>query len=94
MKNLSTIIGNWFDKLDEQWQGLPVKKQCRYTLLLFAGYALLTLIAILNVYYHLGNPGHRMTIAPIKNPMSRQKESPVLPQDSIATPLKHKTYER
>jgi len=36
MQNLRTTINNRFDKLDGQWRAMPVKKQHRYTLLLFA----------------------------------------------------------
>lgn len=94
MKNLRTKLNNWFDKLNERWRALPLKKQHRYTLLLFAGYALLSVVIILKVCYDVGKSNNRMTIEHIENPVIQQKKSPVLPQDSISTILKRKMYER
>lgn len=94
MKNLRTIINNWFDRLNEQWRSLSLKRQHRYTLLLFAGYALLSIIVILKVCYDVGNSENSMTIEHIENPVIQQKKSPVSPQDSITTILKNKLYER
>lgn len=94
MKNLRTTLSDWFDKLDEQWRALPLKKQHRYTLLLFAGYALLSIMVILKVCYDVGTSGNDMTIEHIENPVIQQNKSSVLPQDSISTILKRKMYER
>jgi len=94
MKNLKTKLKNRFDKLDEQWRALPLKEQHRYTLLLFATYALLSVIVILKVWYDAGNSNNGMTIEHIENAVIREKKSPVLSQDSISTILKHKMYER
>lgn len=94
MKNLRTIIKTWLDKLDGQWQALPVKKQHRYTLLLFVGYALLTIAVIGKVCYDVGNPANGITIEHIENPVIQQNKSSVSPQDSIITILKRKMYER
>jgi len=94
MKKLRTKISKWFDRLDEQWQQLPVKRQHRYTLLLFAGYALLSLVVILKVCYDVAQSNNKITIEHIENPVIRQKKSPVSPQDSISKILKNKLYER
>ncbi len=93
MKNLRTTINNWFDKLDGQWRAMPVKKQHRYTLLLFAGYALLSIIVLLKVCYDVAHSDNTMTIEHIENPI-RQNNSSVSPQDSIKTILKDKNHER
>ena len=93
MKNLRTTINNWFDKLDGQWRAMPVKKQHRYTLLLFSGYALLSIIVLLKVCYDVAQPDNTMTIEHIEN-LIRQNNSSVSPQDSIKTILKGKNYER
>lgn len=95
MKKLRTFLSNWFDKLDERWRAMPVKKQHRYTLLLFSGYALLTIIVIAKVCYDVGSkPNKGMGIEHIENPVLRQQKSPVSPLDSISTILKRKMYER
>ncbi len=94
MKKLRTKISKWFDRLDEQWRQLPVKRQHRYTLLLFAGYALLSLVVILKVCYDVAQSNNKITIEHIENPVIRQKKSPVSPQDSISKILKNKLYER
>lgn len=94
MKKLRTKISKWFDRLDKQWQQLPVKRQHRYTLLLFAGYALLSLVVILKVCYDVAQSNNKITIEHIENQVIRQKKSPVSPQDSISKILKNKLYER
>jgi len=93
MKNLRTTINNWFDKLDGQWRAMPVKKQHHYTLLLFSGYALLSVIVLLKVCYDVALSDNAMTIEHIENPI-RQNNSSVSPQDSIKTILKGKNHER
>lgn len=94
MKKWRTTISKWFDRLDEQWRDLPVKRQHRYTLLLFAGYAVLSLVVIAKVCYDVGKSDGKLTIEHIENPLIKQKKSSASPQDSIATILKRKMYER
>lgn len=94
MKNLRTAISNWFDTLDDRWRAMPVKKQHRYTLLLFAGYALLSVVVLLKVCYDVAQSNNAITIEHIENPIIKQKKSPVSPQDSITTILKNQLYER
>lgn len=94
MKNLRTAINNWFDKLDGQWRAMPVAKQDRYTLLLFSGYALLSIIVLLKVCYDVAQPDNTLTIEHIENPINRQNNSSVSPQDSIKKILKDKNHER
>jgi hypothetical protein len=76
------------------WRALPVKKQHRYTLLLFAGYALLSVVVLLKVCYDVAQSNNAITIEHIENPIIKQKKSPVSPQDSITTILKNQLYER
>lgn len=94
MKNLGTLLSNRLDRLREQWRALPVKKQHRYTLLLFTGYALLSVFVLLNVCFDEGNPGNGITIEHIENPVIRRNRPAVSLQDSISMILKHKMYER
>lgn len=94
MKNLRTIIDNWYDKLDGLWRAMPVKRQYRYTLLLFAGYALLSVIVVGKVCYDVGKSDNGITVGHIENPVVRQNKSSVPPQDSISTILKKRIYEK
>ncbi|MVZ63726.1 nitrogen regulatory IIA protein [Sphingobacterium humi] len=91
MKKLRIEISNWFDKLDRKWRAMPVKEQQRKTLLLFAGYALLSFIVLLEVCYDVAHSDNTMTIEHIENPI-RQNNSSVSTQDSI-TILKDKNHE-
>lgn len=93
MRNLRTTINNWFEKLDGQWRAMPVEKQHRYTLLLFSGYAILSIIVLLKVCYDVAQPDNTLTIEHIENPINRQNKPSVSPQDSINTILKRKMYE-
>lgn len=92
MKNLRTMISNRLDKLDERWRALPLKKQHRYTLLLFSGYALLSVFVILKVCYDVGKANGSISIEHIENPVI--KKPAAIPQDSISIILKNKMYER
>ncbi|OPC66489.1 nitrogen regulatory IIA protein [Elizabethkingia bruuniana] len=94
MKKLRIKISKWFGRLDEWWRQLPVKRQHRYTLLLFAGYALLSLVTVLEVWYDVLQSNNKITIEHINNPVIGKRKSPVLPQDSISKILKNKLYER
>ena len=94
MKKLRTKISKWFDRLDDRWRELPIKKQHRYTLLLFAGYVLLSIIVIAKVCYDVGASDSKLKIEHIENPLIKQNKSPVSPQDSISKNLKNKMYER
>ena len=51
MKKLRANIDRYFDKLEERWQALPVRKQHQYTLCFFVGYLLLTAGVIFKVWY-------------------------------------------
>ena len=94
MKNPRTRIGDWFNKLNGQWRAMPVKKQHRYMLLFFLGYALLSVVVLLKVCYDIAHSDNTMAIEHIENPINRQNNSSVSPQDSIKTILKGKNYER
>ncbi|MBN8785817.1 nitrogen regulatory IIA protein [Elizabethkingia anophelis] len=94
MKKLRTKISKWFDRLDDKWRELPVKKQHRYTLFLFAGYLLLSVIVIAKVCYDVGASDSKLKIEHIENPLIKQKKSPVSSQDSISKILKNQLYER
>ncbi len=94
MKKLRAKIDRYFDKLDERWRALPMRKQCRYTLYFFTGYLLLTTGVIFKVLYDVGKSDNTMVIEHFEKPVLQKKESPALVQDTLQTILKNKFYER
>lgn len=93
MKKLRTTINQYFDKLDNRWRELPVRKQHQYTLYLFLGYLLLTIMVVSKVMYDTSKSKNDMTIEHIESPVLKNK-TPASLQDSISTILKNKMYER
>ncbi len=87
-------MDRYFDKLDDRWQTLPIRKQHQYTLYFFVGYLLLTAGVIFKVCYDTAKSGNDMHIEHIENPVLKKKESPATLQDTITTILKNRIYER
>ena len=87
-------MDKYFDKLDERWQALPVRKQHQYTLYFFVGYLLLTAGVIFKVWYDPSKSGNDMIIEHIENPVLKKNGSPARLQDSVSTILKNQIYER
>jgi hypothetical protein len=94
MKKLRTDMDKWFEKLDERWRTLPLRKQHKYTLYFFAGYLLLSAGVIFKLWYDTGKSNNDMVIEHIENPVLKKKGSPALLQDTVSTILKNKVYER
>ena len=94
MKKLRANIDRYFDKLEERWQALPVRKQHQYTLYFFVGYLLLTTGVIFKVWYDTSKSGNDMIIEHIENPVLKKNGSPARLQDSVSTILKNQIYER
>ena len=88
MKKLRTDMDKWFEKLDERWRTLPLRKQHKYTLYFFAGYMLLSAGVIFKVWYDTSKSNNDMVIEHIENPVLKKKESPALLQDTLSTILK------
>jgi hypothetical protein len=93
MKTIRINMDRWFDKQDERWRALPLERQRKYTLYLFAGYVLLTSAVILKVCYYMAKSDNKMVIEHIDNPVLK-KESPASRKDTLSTILKEKIYER
>lgn len=74
MKNLRTTLYNEFEKLDLKWQNLPLKKQIRYVLYLFAFYMLLGVGVLVKVFYDLRN-SDEIEIEHINVPLVVDKDS-------------------
>ena len=94
MKKLRANIDSYFDKLDERWRTLPLRKQHQYTLYFFVGYLLLTAGVIFKVWYDTAKSDNDMVIEHIENPVLEKKGSPALLKDTLSTILKYKIYER
>ena len=94
MKKLRANMDRYFDKLDERWRELPLRKQHQYTLYFFVGYLLLTVAVIGKVMYDTSKSGNDMVIEHIENPVLKKSESPARLQDTLSTILKNKIYER
>ena len=94
MKKLRAIMDRYFDKLDERWRELPLRKQHQYTLYFFVGYLLLTMAVIGKVMYDTSKSGNDIIIEHIENPVLKKSESPARLQDTLSTILKNKIYER
>ncbi len=87
-------MDRYFDKLDERWRALPVRKQHKYTLYFFVAYLILTAVVIFKVWYDAGNQDNKMVIEHIENPVLKKKERPTVLQDTVSTILKNRIYER
>lgn len=66
-------MDKWFEKLDGRWRKLPVRKQHRYTLIFFLGYAILTAGVTLKVWYGGGKSNQGLVIEHIENPLVQEK---------------------
>lgn len=87
-------MDRYFDKLDDHWRALPLRKQHKYTLYFFVGYVLLTVVVIGKVMYDTSKSGNDMVIEHIENPVLKKNESPARLQDTLSTILKNQIYER
>ena len=86
-------MDRYFDKLDERWRALPLRKQHKYTLYFFVGYLLLTAGVIFKVWYDTSKSGNDMVIEHIENPVLKSK-NPARLQDSVSTILQNQIYDR
>jgi hypothetical protein len=93
MKKLRANMDRYFDKLDDLWRALPLRKQHQYTLYFFAGYLLLTAGVIGKVWYDTTKSRNDIIIEHIENPVLKSK-NPARLQDSVSTILKNQIYER
>lgn len=68
MKDLSTKIEDWFDKLDNRWRQVPIRTQRMVAILFFSLYALLSLYVIAKVCFDLGRASNEMVVEHIESP--------------------------
>ncbi|WP_140487026.1 nitrogen regulatory IIA protein [Flavobacterium sp. GSA192] len=94
MKKIRANMDSYFDKVDDRWRALPLRKQYKYLLYCFLVYLILTIAVILKVWYDTGKSNHRVVIEHIENPVVKKKESAVLSQDSLLKNKKNRRHER
>jgi hypothetical protein len=94
MKNLKMHLKNWFEKLDERWKALPVKKQHLYTLYFFTVYLLLTAVVLYKVAVDNGKSRTGLVISPIENPLLKKNLHSSISTDSLTSIAKNKIHER
>lgn len=94
MKNLRKNMERFYDKLDKRWQSLSVGKQRRYTLYFFVGYLMLSIGVVFKVWYDTNGSKNNLHIEHIENPVLKKREKNTELQDTLATILKNKIYER
>ncbi|WP_348800114.1 nitrogen regulatory IIA protein [Flavobacterium adhaerens] len=73
MKKIRANINRYFERLDDRWRILPIRKQYQYTLYFFTVYLLLTIAVILKVGYDTSKPDNNMVIEHIRNPVFEKK---------------------
>ena len=83
MKKLRATITDYFDKLNDHFSALPLRKQKQYTLYFFVGYLLLTVIVIWKVWYDVGKSYKTIDIKHIENPVLKKKEASKSLQDTL-----------
>lgn len=93
IKRVSIAINNWLDKFSERWRSLSVRQQHRYILLIFSGYAILTIGVMLKVCYDVLRGDKQMSIEHIETPVAKKKTSCTTMQDSISKILKREMHE-
>lgn len=94
MKNLRAYITRWFEKMDDRWKALPVKKQHLYTLYFFTVYLLLTAVVLYKVTLDTGKSKAGLVISPIENRLLNKNISPSISKDSLTLIVKNKIHER
>ena len=83
MIKLRATVTDYFDKLNDRFSALPLRKQKQYTLYFFVGYLLLTAIVIGKVWYDVGNSYKIIDIKHIENSILKKKDAPTSLQDTL-----------
>jgi hypothetical protein len=76
MEKIRTMIRNQYENLNSDWQKLSPGKQRKWIVCFFAGYLLLTLIVVLNVWYGAEKDTMKNNVAAdhIRNPITESEE--------------------
>lgn len=76
MKNLSTQIENWFDRIDNRWRRVPIKTQRLVAILFFTVYALLSLYVMAQVFFDLGRASSQSALEHMDSPDIQKRQYP------------------
>lgn len=74
MKQLRIKLDRYLIRLEQKWQALPHRDQCRYTLYIFAAYGLLTAGVVLSVWYESAKHRKEILIDHIENPVLKKND--------------------
>lgn len=85
MKKLRAHIEQYFDRLDNRFRALPLKKQRQFTSYFFIGYFVLTAAVIWNVWYDVATSNEIVNIKHIEKPVHKKKETSTRLQDTLST---------
>lgn len=85
MKKLRAHIEQYFDRLDDRFRALPLKKQRQFTLYFFMGYLVLTAAVIWNVWYDVATSNEVVNIKHIENLVHKKMGFPTRLQDTLST---------
>lgn len=66
-------MDRYFERLDNRWRALPLRKQHRYILLLFMAYLVLTIGIIIKVGNDVKMSKKESSIEPIENPIIKKQ---------------------
>lgn len=88
MEKLRTNIDLWLERLDKDWEAMPIKRQHQVILYFFTAYALLTAFVIFNVCRDTAHAKNTMAVEHIQNPAQPEKESQASVKDTLKPILK------
>ncbi|MEN2489070.1 nitrogen regulatory IIA protein [Flavobacterium sp. B11] len=88
MKKLRANIGLWLERLDKDWEAMPIKRQHQVILHFFAAYVLLTAVVVFNVCRDTAYAKNNMAVEHIQNPAQPEKESQASVKDTLKPILK------
>lgn len=86
-------IDSYIEKMDGNWQELPVQKQKIYTIYFFTVYFFLTAGVIFKVCYDTKESNNSMPMEHIGNPILKKSKSLEGFKDSLSIILKNKINE-
>jgi len=81
MKKLRANIDQWLDRLDKNWEAMPIKRQHQVILYFFTAYVLLTAVVIFNVCRDTVEAKNSLAVEHIDNTAQAGKESAAQQQD-------------
>ncbi|MFH6965229.1 nitrogen regulatory IIA protein [Flavobacterium plurextorum] len=89
MKNIRTSISNWEERLEDRWVATPRKGQRKIILYSFIVYILITIAAIVQVWYEVRKSAKDIQIEHI-SPLPKKKRPITVPTNKIINNFKTK----